>query len=248
MGARILWIASTRTTCRWNWPQATAKSSVPTARYSAMSACQVNLLWGLQALAFARRHRRRRAPRRPADGCCRQGGPAAALHGMEHQLHAARSGPRFSYISAPCILSKLKAAEGLVQGMSYRTFSDLFEEPGPRQWRLRSVPRRGSCRRRRRQTSNIDAIPTTWAFHVAGLEEAVPLNLVSIPDGPVISAIGRLRWLPAYGCDTIFLDQFADHGHDLRPKFRRQKYQGARACGYCHVCVERPGSQLDKNG
>ena len=36
-----------------------------------------------------------------------------------------------SYISAPYILSKLKACEGLVQGMSYWTFSDLFEEPGP---------------------------------------------------------------------------------------------------------------------
>ncbi|HVC47228.1 MAG TPA: hypothetical protein VND90_08260 [Terracidiphilus sp.] len=36
-----------------------------------------------------------------------------------------------SYISAAYILSKLKACEGLVQGMSYWTYSDLFEEPGP---------------------------------------------------------------------------------------------------------------------
>ena len=36
-----------------------------------------------------------------------------------------------SYISAPYILSKLKAVQGLVQGMSYWTYSDLFEEPGP---------------------------------------------------------------------------------------------------------------------
>jgi xylan 1,4-beta-xylosidase len=36
-----------------------------------------------------------------------------------------------SYISAPYILSKLKATQGLAQGMSYWTFSDLFEEPGP---------------------------------------------------------------------------------------------------------------------
>jgi xylan 1,4-beta-xylosidase len=36
-----------------------------------------------------------------------------------------------SYISAPYILSKLKGSKGLVQGMSYWTFSDLFEEPGP---------------------------------------------------------------------------------------------------------------------
>ena len=36
-----------------------------------------------------------------------------------------------SYISAPYILSKLKACTGLVQGMSYWTYTDLFEEPGP---------------------------------------------------------------------------------------------------------------------
>jgi xylan 1,4-beta-xylosidase len=36
-----------------------------------------------------------------------------------------------SYISAPYILSKLKGTEGLVQGMSYWTYTDLFEEPGP---------------------------------------------------------------------------------------------------------------------
>ncbi len=36
-----------------------------------------------------------------------------------------------SYVSAPYILSKLKATKGMVQGMSYWTFSDLFEEPGP---------------------------------------------------------------------------------------------------------------------
>jgi len=36
-----------------------------------------------------------------------------------------------SYISAPYILSKIKACEGLLQGMSYWTYTDLFEEPGP---------------------------------------------------------------------------------------------------------------------
>jgi xylan 1,4-beta-xylosidase len=36
-----------------------------------------------------------------------------------------------SYVSAPYILSKLKAVQGIVQGMSYWTYSDLFEEPGP---------------------------------------------------------------------------------------------------------------------
>ena len=36
-----------------------------------------------------------------------------------------------SYISAPYILSKLKEIKGLAQGMSYWTYTDLFEEPGP---------------------------------------------------------------------------------------------------------------------
>ena len=29
------------------------------------------------------------------------------------------------------ILDKLKASQGLVQGVSYWTYTDLFEEPGP---------------------------------------------------------------------------------------------------------------------
>ena len=40
------------------------------------------------------------------------------------------------------------------------------------------------------KTSNIDLTPTTWRFDVKGLEETVPLNLVSIAGGPVVSAIG----------------------------------------------------------
>ncbi len=36
-----------------------------------------------------------------------------------------------SYVSAPYILTKLKACKGYAQGMSYWTYSDLFEEPGP---------------------------------------------------------------------------------------------------------------------
>jgi xylan 1,4-beta-xylosidase len=35
------------------------------------------------------------------------------------------------YFSAAYILDKLRSVEGLAQGMSYWTFSDLFEEPGP---------------------------------------------------------------------------------------------------------------------
>ena len=36
-----------------------------------------------------------------------------------------------SYISAPYVLTKLRQSRGLAQSMSYWTFSDLFEEPGP---------------------------------------------------------------------------------------------------------------------
>ncbi len=36
-----------------------------------------------------------------------------------------------SYVSAAYILSKLKDTQGLAQGMSYWTYTDLFEEPGP---------------------------------------------------------------------------------------------------------------------
>jgi xylan 1,4-beta-xylosidase len=36
-----------------------------------------------------------------------------------------------SYVSAAYILEKLRRTRGLVQGMSYWTYTDLFEEPGP---------------------------------------------------------------------------------------------------------------------
>ncbi len=36
-----------------------------------------------------------------------------------------------SYVSAPYILAKLRAVRGLAQGMSYWSYTDLFEEPGP---------------------------------------------------------------------------------------------------------------------
>jgi xylan 1,4-beta-xylosidase len=36
-----------------------------------------------------------------------------------------------NYFGAAYILSKLRRTEGLAQGMSYWTFSDLFEELGP---------------------------------------------------------------------------------------------------------------------
>ncbi|MBW8880728.1 MAG: beta-xylosidase [Asticcacaulis sp.] len=45
--------------------------------------------------------------------------------------YTSRDAVHDSYISAPYILSKLKASQGLLQGMSYWTYSDLFEESGP---------------------------------------------------------------------------------------------------------------------
>lgn len=40
------------------------------------------------------------------------------------------------------------------------------------------------------RTDNINAGTTVWKFVVKGLEETVPLDLVSIPNGPVVSVIG----------------------------------------------------------
>jgi len=40
------------------------------------------------------------------------------------------------------------------------------------------------------RAANIDSTPTTWTFTVKGLEETVPLNLASVPGGPLLSAIG----------------------------------------------------------
>jgi hypothetical protein len=40
------------------------------------------------------------------------------------------------------------------------------------------------------QTDDIDATTNVWKFQVKGLEETVALDLVSIPHGPVITAIG----------------------------------------------------------
>ncbi|MBP1207655.1 lysophospholipase L1-like esterase [Duganella sp. 1411] len=39
-------------------------------------------------------------------------------------------------------------------------------------------------------STDINATPAVWKFEDEGLEESVPLNIISIPGGPVISAIG----------------------------------------------------------
>ena len=58
--------------------------------------------------------------------------PALPLYFSEWSTsYTPRDSVHDSYISAPYILTKLKASQGIVQGMSYWTYSDLFEEPGP---------------------------------------------------------------------------------------------------------------------
>ncbi len=58
--------------------------------------------------------------------------PALPLYFTEWSTsYTPRDSVHDSYISAPYILTKLKASQGLVQGMSYWTYTDLFEEPGP---------------------------------------------------------------------------------------------------------------------
>ncbi|MGA9585568.1 MAG: beta-xylosidase, partial [Terracidiphilus sp.] len=58
--------------------------------------------------------------------------PALPLYFTEWSTsYTPRDSVHDSYISAPYILAKLKASQGLLQGMSYWTYTDLFEEPGP---------------------------------------------------------------------------------------------------------------------
>jgi xyloglucan-specific exo-beta-1,4-glucanase len=40
------------------------------------------------------------------------------------------------------------------------------------------------------KAQDIDASPLVWSFWVKGIEETVPLDLVSVPSGPVVSVIG----------------------------------------------------------
>jgi xyloglucan-specific exo-beta-1,4-glucanase len=40
------------------------------------------------------------------------------------------------------------------------------------------------------KTTNVGASQPTWTFNVKGLEEAVPLGVVSVPGGPLVSVIG----------------------------------------------------------
>ena len=58
--------------------------------------------------------------------------PALPLYFSEWSTsYTPRDSVHDSYISAPYILTKLKGSQGLAQGMSYWTYTDLFEEPGP---------------------------------------------------------------------------------------------------------------------
>ena len=70
--------------------------------------------------------------RRVREQISRSAFPSLPLYFTEWSTsYTPRDAVHDSYISAPYILSKLKATQGLVQGMSYWTYSDLFEEPGP---------------------------------------------------------------------------------------------------------------------
>lgn len=60
------------------------------------------------------------------------------------------------------------------------------------------------------RTANIDAIPATWTFTVEGLEETVPLGLVSMPGAPLVSAIGDY--------DGFVHDDPARHGRIHKPE------------------------------
>jgi photosystem II stability/assembly factor-like uncharacterized protein len=60
------------------------------------------------------------------------------------------------------------------------------------------------------RTADIDATPATWTFTVAGMEETVPLGFVSIPGGPLVSAIGDI--------DGYLHDEPTRHGRIHAPQ------------------------------
>jgi len=58
--------------------------------------------------------------------------PDLPLHYTEWSTsYSPRDPVHDSYVSAPYILSKLKGSEGMIDSMSYWTFTDIFEENGP---------------------------------------------------------------------------------------------------------------------
>jgi photosystem II stability/assembly factor-like uncharacterized protein len=59
------------------------------------------------------------------------------------------------------------------------------------------------------RTANINAVPTTWTFTVKGLEETVPLNVNSIPGGPMLSAIGDYDGFQHYDINTYTNPQYS---------------------------------------
>lgn len=60
------------------------------------------------------------------------------------------------------------------------------------------------------RTPDIDAAPATWTFTVTGMEETVPLGLVSMPGMPLVSAIGDI--------DGFVHDDPARHGRIHAPQ------------------------------
>ncbi|KQX01385.1 xyloglucanase [Massilia sp. Root418] len=59
------------------------------------------------------------------------------------------------------------------------------------------------------KTSDIDAAPTTWTFQAKGLEETVPLNIYSIPGGPLLSALGDVDGFQHYNTATYTNPMYA---------------------------------------
>ena len=59
------------------------------------------------------------------------------------------------------------------------------------------------------RTTNINAVPTTWTFTVKGLEETVPLNVNSIPGGPMLSVIGDYDGFQHYDINTYTNPQYS---------------------------------------
>ena len=84
------------------------------------------------------------------------------------------------------------------------------------------------------RTADVDAVPTTWTFTVDGLEETVPLGLVSRAGYPLVSAIGDY--------DGFVHDDPARHGRIHEPQIGTTT--GLAAAGGRPLSMARLGDSL----
>jgi len=75
------------------------------------------------------------------------------------------------------------------------------------------------------KTENINANPNDWKFMVKGLEETVPLDLISVPNGPLVSVIGDYEGFRHTDIRPVCSHSFPPHGNLCQPSLCGSKYQ-----------------------